>query len=548
MPPSVPGDQTLNSTSQACAPAKSDPGDSRTIRSAPASSDPQGTREQIRGSTLILVGRGLSVGMNFLTQVLAVRYLVKEDYGALAYALAIASFFGQFSRIGLDKAVQRFAAIEDERGDHQRLFGTLVFAAGSVVGIGSGIAVVVHALGDSVGPELVTNSLSLHLLLIVIALAPITALDHVLQSIFAVFSKPQLIFFRKYVVGPSLKLAAVLLVVLAAGDARALAWAHLVAGLLGMAIGASLAVRVLRERGLLSGFQWSDLEIRVRELLKYSLPMAGSDLVLLMRGMLVVVLLEYLHGTEGVADFRSVLPVARLNAVVLTSFSFLFVPAVARMAEGRSGASSEDLNDMYWRSTGWVALLTLPVFLVTVCFALPMTVLMFGERYASAAPVLAVLAAGTFVHSALAMNSFALKAMGRVSAVMKVDAAAFVFTVILTVLLVARYGALGGAVAVAVAAVAHTLLYQVVLARITTIRLVPRGFGPLYGAIGTVAAAMFLLQRIFDPPIWVGVPVAALCWLAVLVVVASRLEVEDTFPELLRVPVIGGLLAWSARR
>ena len=47
------------------------------------------TTRQIRGSSLLLIGRSISLGINFLTQVLIVRALTKTDYGAFSYALSI---------------------------------------------------------------------------------------------------------------------------------------------------------------------------------------------------------------------------------------------------------------------------------------------------------------------------------------------------------------------------------------------------------------------------------------------------------------------------
>jgi len=48
------------------------------------SSEPDATRKQIRGSSLFLVGRFLSMGINFSAHVLMVRYLATGEYGALA--------------------------------------------------------------------------------------------------------------------------------------------------------------------------------------------------------------------------------------------------------------------------------------------------------------------------------------------------------------------------------------------------------------------------------------------------------------------------------
>ena len=54
------------------------------------------TRKQIRGSSLFLAGRFLSMGINFSAHVLMVRYLATAEYGALAYALAAVAFFDEF--------------------------------------------------------------------------------------------------------------------------------------------------------------------------------------------------------------------------------------------------------------------------------------------------------------------------------------------------------------------------------------------------------------------------------------------------------------------
>jgi O-antigen/teichoic acid export membrane protein/aminoglycoside phosphotransferase (APT) family kinase protein len=500
---------------------------------------PDNTARQIRGSTLLLAGRGLSVGLNFLTQVVTIRYLVKEDFGALAYALAMASFFGKISRVGMGKAVSRIAAIQDEQEDYAKMFGTLLFASALVVLCGLVITIGVTTLGTSVGASFVTDPLSLQLLLILIALAPVSALDHLMQSVFAIFSKPQLIFFRKHVVGPCLKLAAVLWVVLSAGDARSLAIAHLVTGILGLAIGLSLAGRVLNERNLLAHFQWRRIEVRAREILGYGLPMLGSDAVLLLRGAVVVFLLEFAHGSASVADFRAVLPVARLNNVALESFAFLFIPAVARLTVIRD---SQSLNEMYWRSATWVTILTLPIFLVTFCLARPVTVFLFSERYAGAAIVLAVLSIGAFIDATLAMSGHALKAAGRIREVLTVDGVVLALGLALTITLVPRYGALGGAVAVAAASVVHGVAYHVVLVRTMHIRVLPTGFGPIYGTLMIVTAIVLLLDVLLSPPLWMEVPLVAGAWLIVLVRVAPQLQVAGTFPELLRVPLVGRII------
>ncbi len=52
---------------------------------AVAGSDESG-RKQIRGSSLLVAGRVLSMAVGFGAQVATVRYLSKGDFGAFAYA------------------------------------------------------------------------------------------------------------------------------------------------------------------------------------------------------------------------------------------------------------------------------------------------------------------------------------------------------------------------------------------------------------------------------------------------------------------------------
>ena len=59
------------------------------------------TTKQIRGSSLLLVGRLITVVVNYAVQVVIVRYLTKSDFGAFAYALSIEAFVETLIALGL---------------------------------------------------------------------------------------------------------------------------------------------------------------------------------------------------------------------------------------------------------------------------------------------------------------------------------------------------------------------------------------------------------------------------------------------------------------
>lgn len=178
----------------------------------PPSSEPPGeTARHIRASGLFLFGRLLATGTNFLTQVLTVRYLSKGDYGAFSFGLAVAAMATNFALLGLHNGVSRYLPVYLERGDRNSSLGSLLLAGASVAGAGLFVLVLFFAFSAGLEGTWVRDRVSIELLLILIVLVPTSGLDEVLQSTVAVLGRPGAIFFRKHILGPGLKLLAVLL-------------------------------------------------------------------------------------------------------------------------------------------------------------------------------------------------------------------------------------------------------------------------------------------------------------------------------------------------
>ena len=155
--------------------------------------------------------------------------------------------------------------------------------------------------------------------------------------------------------------------------------------------------RVLRAQGLLrGGLPWRQ-HLQARELTAFALPMFGSDMVLFLRNTFVVVLLQHFKDAVTVASFQAVAPVARLTLVVRESFVYLFVPTAARL---HARGDRRGVEDLYCQTTMWVTLLSFPVFIVTFALAGPVTVLLFGSRYADSGPILALVSVGHFLNAA----------------------------------------------------------------------------------------------------------------------------------------------------
>ncbi|MCI0395962.1 MAG: oligosaccharide flippase family protein [Chloroflexi bacterium] len=493
------------------------------------------TRKHIRGSSLLLIGRFVSLGLNFVIQVLTVRYLSKSDFGAFSYALSVASMGASVALFGLDKAVTRFVPIYQEQRRYARMFGALLLMVGTVLGIGISLVMIVLGLQGILGRSFVSDPLSLALLLILIALAPTQALDSLFQGMLAVFASPTAIFFRRHLLGPGLKLAAVLLVLFARGDVYLLAFGYLIGGLFGEVVYVLMILQVLRERGLLHHFDPGRIQWPVRETFGFSIPLLTTDVVYILRSSAVVMLLEFFRGTRDVAEFRAVIPVAGLNLVVMQSFKFLYTPMAARLFARDDKAG---INDLYWRTAIWIAVFSFPVFVVSFALAQPLTVLLFGSRYAQSGIILALLSLGNYFNAAVGFNSYTLRVYGKVRYIVVIDLLAALLGLGLNLWLIPAYGELGAAVGTCIALIAHNLLNHTGLLLGTGIDLFQWRYLRVYASIIVAAVGMLLVQTLFNPPLAISGALVVFVSLSIVRLNHKALNVGQMFPELRRIPVL----------
>jgi O-antigen/teichoic acid export membrane protein len=497
------------------------------------------TSRQIRGSSLLLAGRLLAVALNFAVQVLVVRALTKTQYGAFEYALAFVAVGESVVTLGMDRAVSRFLPIYQEQGDYPRFFGTMMLMARTVLTLGVAVLLAVYGLAACGGGHaLVGDPNAAALLLIMIMLAPLQAVDNLLIALFAVFASPRAIFFRKHLLGPVLRLAAVLLCVVIGGGPAWLAWGYVAAGALGMALCIGILARALRDRIDFTRYDRAAMRIPAREVFTFAIPLLTTDLAYTLMNVTDTVLLGRFHDTAAVAAFRAVQPAAKLNQLALASFGLLFTPLAARLFARRDWPA---LDQLYWRTAVWLAVLSFPIFAATGALAEPATSLLYGRRYADSGPILAILAAAYYFNAALGANGTLLMVYGKVRYLVAMNVCVVAVNAVAAALLIPHYGALGAAFATGGALALHNVLKQMGLALCTGITPFDRSRLGTYAGIAAMALGLLALARYVH-----DAAILALCAAvaSILTVWLNRrsLDVARTFPGMARLTASFGLL------
>ena len=506
--------------------------------SRPGSRSAAAISSQLRGSSLLTLGKLLAVAANLGIQVLIVRYLTKSAYGAFAYALSLVTMLSTLITLGIQRAIPRFAAMYDEKGEYGKLAGTFVLQLGTIGVLGLSAILFTLGLRQWLTNSVIGDAEVVGVLTILVLLAPLQALDSTALSVFAVYSRPRAIFFRRYVVTPALRFAVVAVLIAGGLDERALALGWVLIGAAGLGIYAVMLRDLFSTQHLGSKLRSKSFEIPYREVLGFALPLLTTDVLFVLLNTADVVLINRYGSTADVGSFRAVQPAAKMNQFVMTSFALLYTPVVARHF---SRGDRAGVSDLYWRTASWITVLTFPVLILTFSLSGPLTETLFGAEYSGSAVFMALLAVGYYFNAALGFNGLTVKTYGRVGYSVAISSAAAVTNVVLNVLLIPRYGPMGAALGTLATLVAHNLLKQLGLRLGTGIPLFRLSSLPLYTTVVVGAGGLYLLVERFDLSLaTAGLP-AVLTVVAVVAVARRDLQVEDTFPELARLPVIGRL-------
>ena len=489
----------------------------------------------IRGSSLLTLGRVVSLGVNFLVQVLIARYLSTTEYGAWAYALSLVTLGETVTTLGIDRGASRFLALYDERRDYRRLTGTLVLVAGTIASLGVAVVLLVTGLHGWLTQHVVGDAATVSVLMVLIVLSPLQAADNLLSGVLATFASARAIFVRRYLLGPGLRLVVVVLLVLGHRGVHFLAWGYVVSGAVGIVIYCWILWQVLGRRGLRPHLRLREAVVPVKEVLGFALPLLTTDLVYVSMTTTDALVLQHFFGTDAVGALRVIQPLANLNLVVYSGFTLLFTPGAARLlARGdRAGVA-----DLYWRTATFVAVFSFPVFALTVTMAGPLTVALYQQRYAGSAVFLALLAGAQYFNAALGFNGLTLRVFGFLRYTVVVNVVAVLANLTLNLALTPRLGALGAALSTAGTLLLHNVLKQLGLRHGTGISVFDWRYARVYAVVALVAAALGAVAFVLTPPLVAGVLLAAAGSLVVLMVNRDRLALLQTFPEMARIPVL----------
>ena len=217
-----------------------------------------------------------------------------------------------------------------------------------------------------------------------------------------------------------------------------------------------------------------------REVLDFSLPQCVNNLAGYGTARIDAVILAAYARPETVALYSIAVDVARVLRTIKQNFNGVFSPLVARKLGAGDRAGMQDALDLV---TGWILDLLVPVLFVIVLFQKEIF-LVYGQT--RPAPFYFLLLTGPILSCAFGLAGNMLLMTGHSRLLLVNSVAALLLNVVLNLLFIPRWGALGSGVAAAVTTLSQSMLQLWQARRV-------EGFSPRMAAFGRPLVSAALL-------------------------------------------------------
>ncbi len=405
---------------------------------------------------------------SLITAVMFARLLGVAEFGAYTVAFSWAVLLSVLGRIGLDSYVTRELAIGLDQKNWPRSFGILLSVVMLTLAISCFLSLAVYAVFLWLDPQI---DLALKRLFgYSCLLAPILSLEVITSAVLKAAGYSSAAVWIRFFIRPLLLIAVLLaattLSYIFTGVEAILSqmWTLLLGVVLLI-----IAVFVLLPRELTGSRPKFDIGADSRGGIRF-LAMAGLGLLISNTDL---VMLGFISSVEEAGNYRVASRVASVIGLTLIAVSLPLGPRIAVLYRA---SSSEKLREIYSKANALSLILSVPLCAVFVMYSSELLSI-FGTEFRSASTLLVVLALIAFFGVVMGPASLCLSMMGKEKIVTKFLAVAAILNILLNLLLIPDYGAMGAVVASAITVVTWKLViwYRLYL----ELKILPAGLGLL---------------------------------------------------------------------
>jgi O-antigen/teichoic acid export membrane protein len=413
-------------------------------------------RKVAKGGALFTGGMIGATILQFVTGVIVIRLVERSEYGLIALGTTTVTILAVLSMLGFKTAVPRFLARYRAQGDDRiadEVAGTALLCA---VGLSALFALTLY--GQATLLALAFDKPVIAPVFEVLALMlPAMVLIETFSAIFQGMENARAKVLFQDLALNLLRLVLLLPVVMAGLGFQGVLWVYVLSAWITLA--AYLVYAARAARGVLRPrLSWAV----ARDLLWFSFPLLGVSIMANVMTWTATLTLGYLQPAEELGRFSAPMRLATIIPVPLAGMNFLFLPVVSKLV---ARGAIDEIQALFCSTTKWAFIATLPLLMYFMIDAEFVVTFLFGDAYHDAANVLRILVIGFAVNAFTGPNGAALVAFGDTRTQFLLAMLAATSAILLCLLLVPEYGALGAALGTAAAKSISNILMAIALFR-----------------------------------------------------------------------------------
>jgi O-antigen/teichoic acid export membrane protein len=391
-----------------------------------------------RGAGLFLVGRVVSNGVGFVTNVVLTRGLGAGAYGIYAYLGVVFSLLGTLTRLGSGKSVMRF--LPEYEHQPRKRNATLTLAYGTVL-VASGFAAAgVYTFAPLLSRLTLDDPLFVDVLRITAVVIPFNTLGALTSEVFRGVERVEYDVFTSSVVHPVLRLVFV-------GGAVVLGYALVgaAAGLVVSGVLTVLVALVVLARRTDLGAPARPTRTEAREYYKFSVPLTLTQLGNVLYSRVDILIVGLLLTGSAVGIYNVAVLLSRFLSLPLKAFNQLFPPVASRLHHGGDHA---ELESVYGTTTRLIFTLALFPAVAAVVYA-PELLGVFGEEFTRGQPVLLLFVGAQVTNALVGPSGYLLVMSDHQYLALANQVGSGLLNVVLNFVLIDAFGFVGAALATA---------------------------------------------------------------------------------------------------
>ncbi|HDD24238.1 MAG TPA: flippase [Chloroflexi bacterium] len=471
-----------------------------------------------KGGGIAFAGNLAVYAIRFVFGVTMARLLGADLLGMYSLSLTVVGVVGVLASLGLSAGMARYVSIAIGERNEMRLWETIQVGIVLPGLIGLLFAVGVFMLAGPLSIQFFERSDMVAVLRLASWGIPLLSLLAVLEGIAQGFKRFEYIVYETVAMNLLKLLLSAALIWVGLGVMGAVA-AHVIAQVVAVVLLIYFVHRLFPLNR-----PWGLARRRVREILRFTLPLYFSQLLRRFSGSIETLILGAIGVMSGVGIYATVLNLSSIGIMFHNALQKIAVPMISDL---HHRGKTEQLQQVYRTTTKWGLTFNLPIFLIIAAFAGPLLAI-FGDDFVAGATGLTILAFSTFFNASTGVCGSVITMTGH-SRLTFVNSLIYLgVNVLLDLLFIPRWGVMGAAIAVTLSGVLiNTLRVAQVWA---LLRLWPYDVSFLKPIVAglTAVTAVVLTKRWLGPmPAILQVVVGTLLLIGVYIVMIVSLKLSE---------------------